>query len=313
MVWEYDDERRPPTLVGQIAESRLGKDAANAVNTMMDAYRELSTKAFKNAEELRAYFLQGDKPMFTPEQAQRVFEKTQTGMKGGTTESVVNDALTSVLNIISGKTTPGPPNPAIKAAIAAIQQAIRIILPFVFILNTLEQSPFFGELLGAALDMTVSVLPVTASTVQTGTPALVGLIPLPFAGPVGIALGWLFSFFLLWLAMVIGISRKDFASALEATAGMIPVFGGTAMKSVATFDRVATKLANRAERIQQSIMNVYGSLQNAVQSTVQNVKASAAKPIVFPPPIRATGGKRLTRRKKYKNKWRKTRHRSRKH
>lgn len=303
MVWEYD-ERHPPTLYGQAA-ARLGEEASNAVDTMMDAYHELSTKVFKTADELRAHFLQGDKPMFTRAQAESVFKKTQA-MRGGTSESVVNDGLASIVNIISGKTTPGPPNPAIKAAIATIQQAIRIILPFVFILNTLEQSPLFGELLGAALDITTSVLPVTASTVQTSTPALVGLIPLPFAGPVGIALGWLFSFFFLWLAMVIGISRKDFAGALEATAGMIPIIGGTAMKSVATFDRVTTKLANRAERIQQSISNVYGSLQNAVQ----NVKNAAAlqTPIVLPP-VR-TGGKRLTRRKKYKNKWRKTLHRS---
>lgn len=376
MAWDYEEvkDRPPTTQIANIAKIRLGKDAGDAVNAMMDAYRVLSTKAFKNADELRDYFCDNGKQILTPEQAESIFEKTQKGMKGGATESVVNDTLTSVLNIISGKTSPGPPSPAIKAAIASIQQAIRIVLPFVFILNTLEQSPLFGELLGAALDITVSVLPVTASTVQSGTPALVGLIPLPFAGPVGIALGWLFSFFFLWLAMVISVSRQDFATALEATAGMIPIFGGTAMKSVATFDRVTTKLANRAERIQQSIEQVYGSLKGAVEQitskpgfqnavsvinnapiatiakntdvyknvmnspTIQTAKLvantpgmRAAKSIATSPATRgllsvgsniasspsyqrfrrATGGKRLTRRKKYTNKWRRTRHRSR--
>jgi hypothetical protein len=311
MVWEYD-EKHPKTLYGQIAEKHLGPDASNAVDTMMDAYRELSSKVFKTADELRSHFLVGDKPMFSDVQAKNVFEKTR--QTGGSTESVVNDALTSVMDLISGKTAPGPPNPAIKAAIATVQQAIRIMLPFVFILNTLEQSPLFGELLGAALDITSAVLPVTASSIQSSTPALVGLIPVPFAGPVGIALGWIFSFFFLWLAMVIGISRKDFASALEATAGMIPIIGGTAMKAVASFDRVSTKLANRAERIQASISEVYGNLQNTIQNVQNTVKektnAAINKPISLP--LR-TGGKRFTRRRKYKNKWRKTRHRSRRH
>lgn len=303
MVWEYD-EQHPKTLYGQIAEKHLGKDASSAVDTMIDAYNELSSKTFKTVDELKNHFLQGDKPLFTDEQAASVFKKTQ-GMRGGATESVVNDALTSVLNIISGKTVPGPPNPAIQAAIASVQQAIRIVLPFVFILNSLEQSPLFGELLGAALDVTAAFLPVAANSIQATTPALVGLVPIPFAGTVGIALGWMFSFFFLWLAMVIGVSRKDFSSALEATAGMIPVIGATAMKGVASFDRVSTKLANRAERIQQSISEVYGNLQNTVQNVVKQVQT---KPIMLPPiPRQIAGRKRLTRRKKYKHKWRKTR------
>jgi hypothetical protein len=161
--------------------------------------------------------------------------------------------------------------------------------------------------------VTAAFLPVAANSIQASTPAIVGLIPIPFAGTVGIGLGWLFSFFFLWLAMVIGVSRKDFSSALEATAGMIPVIGATAMKGVASFDRVSTKLSNRAERIQQSISQVYGNLQNTVQNTVQNaVKNVQSKPILLPPiPRQIAGRKRLTRRKKYKGKWRKTRrHRS---
>lgn len=302
MVWEYEEEH-PKTYYGQIAEKHLGAEAGRAVDTMMDAYKELSSRTFKTADELRSYFLQDDKPMFTEDQAKSIFEKTKKQMTGGSSESIVNDGITSLVNIISGKTVPGPPNPAIKAAIASVQQAIRIILPFVFILNSLEKSPLFGDLLGASLDITAAFLPVAATTIQATTPAVVGLIPLPFAGTIGIGLGWLFSFFFLWLAMVIGISRQDFSSALEATAGMIPVIGSTSMKTVASFDRVTTKLANRVEKIQESINNVYGSLQNTLKNSIQSVQR---RPIMLPPvPVR-TGGKRFTRRKKYKSKWKKT-------
>jgi hypothetical protein len=148
---------------------------------------------------------------------------------------------------------------------------IRAIIPFIFILDTLENTPLFGDLIGAALDVTAAVLPVMASTIQTMTPSIVGLIPVPLAGTLGIVLGWLFSLFFLCLAMVIGISRKEFAAALEATAGMVPVIGPALSRGVKAVETVGTKFYNRADKIAASISKAFGSLQGAVskvQSTV---------------------------------------------
>lgn len=341
MVWDYEGTH-PKTLYGEITVNHVGNDAAEAVNRFVSAYGELATQKFGSAKELQSHFLMGGIPMFSDKQAKSIFDKVQK--KGGSTESAVSDGITSIIDIVSGKAAMGPPNPAIQAAMQSVQQVIRLILPFVFILNTFERSPMFGELLGAALDVTAATLPVIASAVQANTPALIGLIPIPFAGTVGIALGWLFSLFFLWLAMVIGVSRKDFASALEATAGMIPVIGGTAMRTVAASDRVLTKLSNRAEKIQAAIEQAYGSLKGALEQVTnkpefQNASnflknmpitkmaneklnsTSLTGNITSSPSFQAAqsfarprlGGKRLTRRKKYKNKWRRTRYRSRKH
>jgi hypothetical protein len=136
----------------------------------------------------------------------------------------------------------------------------------VFTLSTLENSPLFGEMIGAALDVTAAALPVFASISQTQTPALVGLLPLPYASTVGLVAGWVFSFFFLFTAMLIGISRKDFSAAIEATAGMIPVLGPVAMRTVSSADRTATKLRNRAEKVYTSIQKVYGNVTNAVDT-----------------------------------------------
>jgi hypothetical protein len=103
-----------------------------------------------------------------------------------------------------------------------------------------------------------------ASTIQTMTPSIVGLIPIPLAGTVGILLGWLFSLFFLWLAMVIGISRKEFAAALEATAGMVPVIGPALSRGVKAVETVGTKFYNRADKISTSISKAFGSLQGAI-------------------------------------------------
>jgi hypothetical protein len=148
-----------------------------------------------------------------------------------------------------------------------------MIIPFIFILDTLENTPLFGDLIGAALDVTAAVLPVIASNIQTITPSLVGLIPVPLAGTLGIVLGWLFSLFFLWLAMVIGISRKEFAAALEATAGMVPVIGPALSRGVKAVETVGTKFYNRADKISASISKAFGSLMGAINKVKSTVKS----------------------------------------
>jgi hypothetical protein len=74
----------------------------------------------------------------------------------------------------------------------------------------------------------------------------------------------LFSLWFLWLAMVIGISRKEFAAALEATSAMVPVIGPALSRGVKAVETVGTKFYNRADKISESISKAFGSLQGAV-------------------------------------------------
>ena len=132
----------------------------------------------------------------------------------------------------------------IQETMEKIQLFIRTSLPAVFTLNTLEKSPLFGDILASALDITAAALPVLASVSQTQTPILVGLLPLPYASTVGLVAGWIISFFFLFTAMLIGISRKDFSAAAESTAGMIPVLGPVAMRTVTAGDRTGTSIVS---------------------------------------------------------------------
>jgi hypothetical protein len=245
---------------------------------MISAYEALYKGKFDSADDIRRAFTKDGEPLFTPEQAASVFKKIgpmQTQKGGAQIESIVNMAARQGIDLAAGITEPGPPNPAVQATIKTVQMVIRMVIPFIFILDTLENTPLFGDLIGAALDVTAAVLPVIASNIQTITPGLVGLIPVPLAGTIGIVLGWLFSLFFLWLAMVIGISRKEFAAALEATAGMVPVVGPALSRGVKAVETVGTKFYNRADKISASISKAFGSLQSAVQnakSTLGSIK-----------------------------------------
>jgi hypothetical protein len=232
---------------------------------MISAYEALYKGKFNSAEDIRRSFTKNGQPLFTPEQAASVFRKIKPIQKGGEqVDSLLNSSIRKAIDSAAGISPSEPANPAIEGTIKTVQMIIRMVIPFVFILDTLENTPLFGDLVGAALDVTAATLPVIASTVQTMTPGIVGLIPIPLAGTVGILLGWLFSLWFLWLAMVIGISRKEFAAALEATAAMVPVIGPALSRGVKAVETVGTKFYNRADKISASISKAFGSLQGAI-------------------------------------------------
>jgi hypothetical protein len=264
-------------VIGQIVKKRISHGDALNVDAMIDAYNVLYKADFKSAEEIRRSFFRNGQPLLTPKQADNVYRAIHGKHRGGR-DSLINETAESVIDTLSGVQRGPAMAPGAAAALdkayKTFQLVLRIVLPWVFILDTVQQTPLFGELIGAALDITAATLPVIATMIQTSTPALVGLIPVPYAGTIGIVLGWLFSAWFLWLAAVIALSRKDFAGALEATAGMIPVVGASAMKIVASADRVSTKLANRAEKIMASISHAYGSAMGAVNSVRAKIPAS---------------------------------------
>jgi len=266
--WELNS-KHPSTSFGQIVRRHVSAPDAQNMDSMISAYEALYKGNFKSAEDIRSSFTKDGEPLFTPEQAASVFQKIQpmaTQKGGAPVESILNDSIRKGIDSAAGITPPAPTNPAIQAGIKSTQLMIRTIIPFVFILDTLENTPLFGDLIGAALDVTAAVLPVMASNIQTLTPGIVGLIPIPLAGTVGIILGWLFSLWFLWLAAVIGFSRKEFAAALEATAGMVPVIGPALSRGVKAVETVGTKFYNRADKISTSISKAFGSLQGAVKN-----------------------------------------------
>jgi len=274
--WELRD-KHPTTSFGKIVKRHIGAADADNVDRMLSAYEALYKGKYKSPEDIRRSFTNDGQPLFTSEQAASIFRQIKKHQTGGEqVENIVNKLGSDLVDMAAGITQPAPPNAAVQGAVKSVQLFIRMIIPFVFILDTVEKTPLFGDLIGASLDVTAATLPVIASSIQTFTPALVGLIPLPMAGLVGIFLGWLFSMWFLWLAAVIAMSRKDFGSAVEATSGMVPVIGPALMRGMKAVETIGTKFYNRSDRISQSISHAYGSLMGAVENAKNTVSGMAA-------------------------------------
>jgi hypothetical protein len=241
------------------------------------------------------------------EQANGIWSKMNAAQKGGVTSQdllspAISDAIDNLLGIF----------------IPEVREPIKLGLGFVFILNYIEKLPGFGSLVGAALDVTAAFLPVSAVAIQNLLPDFMALIPLPYMNFAGMALGWMFSFVLLMMAILIGISRKQFGASIEAMAGLIPVVGPSAMNLVRTTNNTVARLEQKREMIVNEFANVVDVLKETAAGISEETRGALtdivteAKAAV---PQTAGAKKRFSRRKRVSHKWlKKTRRiRSRKH
>ena len=141
----------------------------------------------------------------------------------------------------------------------AMSETIRGFLPYVFFLDFSQKDSNLALYMDLAVTLVKKMLHVGANSVQTITPVIFGLIPLPEASTVGALVGWLFSLYLLALASGIGIVSNDFGYTVESLAGMIPVIGSTAMRMVHSADETATRYTNKFYRMTGATESPTGS------------------------------------------------------
>lgn len=255
-------------------------------------FDDLSHKKFSSPEALQSHF--GD--LFTPEQASNIWNNLQR--KGGANDEVdylsptVSSAIEKLLAIF----------------IPEVRIPIKTGLSFVFILSYLEKLPMFGPLVAAAMDVTAAVLPTIAVNLQNLTPPLIGLLPIPYASFAGIVVGWMFSAFFLWMAILLGISRQQFGPAIEAMSGLIPVVGPTVMNWVAKANLTAAKLEMRRKQVAESFANLMQQISSVLDSTVtptlNKLNAEVQKQAA---PMPGARRKKLTKSRKSKEQWQRTR------
>ena len=277
--------------------------------------------------------------------------------------NIVDDVLESILAMI---TTPIPEQTpeqieSARTTSNAIRMTVRTIVSFMFPLDTVEKIPAFGAIVGVFFDLVKVGLLVSAGNSVTILPQLIGLIPLPLAGTVGMAIGWFISIGFLMAYACISFSRKEFSDTMRSILMMVPVVGSVLGNSFQSVVGTGTKVANRYEQLKMQVSSLWNGVTNAAriaqeqttllanktaamtnvadsiskaanvaQTIVANAAAALPPPVttLAPPPpqpaaappllptrpksafapvqVRAVkqGGKRFTRRKHIRRKWR---------
>lgn len=255
--------------------------------------------------------------------------------------NIVDETLSGLIKSITG--VPAKPGSeedlASKKAAAQIRSTVMMILPFLFPLSMVEDIPAFGAMVGVFFDLTKVFLMATAGMSTSILPQMIGLIPLPLMGAVGMAIGWFISLGFLMAYAAISFSRQEFSDTMSGILTMAPVVGSLLGK---TFDsvvvRTGTKFANRYNVLKSQVLTLWnkvtdaatlahgqtiGSVRQAITgqvATALNTMTNLARNVIpeefakgpqpsAPPEDPQSGGKRFTRRRRRMPKWRKTRHR----
>lgn len=162
------------------------------------------------------------------------------------------------------------------------------IFMVVFFLAYLEKVPVFGSILSASLDVILAGGKTLVKTVQSGLPAMVGLIPLPYASLAGIVMASVFGFIVWPIFAIISLSRKDFAAATESYIRVIPPPIGDMLantflegnRAVAKIDEKRIKLgsdiSNALTQLSELATSVSASAQEGFNSLASQVKEAAS-------------------------------------
>ena len=249
-IWIYDDKPTDPRekKLAAFLKSRLKDDnTAEMAGRYWGLYLFLLTHKFNSAEELRkSVRLSKNTMMFTKDQAEDLFKTINTKKGGGPNVqdvAALDAIIDRMLNFVYKNLT---------TAIPCIGNTIDFVSPYVFFLKTIEygeEFEFIGPFVGTAMDAVTTTLPVLAASIENLAPTVIGLLPIPEAGPIGAVLGWMVASVFVDLTMLIHTSREHFGQAFITSFLLIPFVGSSLYAAANSGDRFLEKISKKRERL----------------------------------------------------------------
>ena len=273
MVWDFRG-RHSQYRAGQIVYKHTkSTEIRDSVNRALDLVETLMKKKFASPTELRAYFVSGTQPLFSPGLAEKVYKKhySQKGGAQGLVGDLVENTASGLVTLLFGE--------------KPVESTFHNV---VFFLKDIETNgisflPFIPiALISSSIEIFVEFLLNAATDVEVLEP-WVGLLPIPEAGAVGGVIGEAIKAVLAFLAGAIALSRQDFETAFEAFLLSIPIAG---------------IMLTRAYRSEEKISGKYKAAITETINTLPSVQTlvSSGSPAALPIPQTTTGGR--TRRNK---------------
>ena len=286
MVWDFNG-KHPRTRAGDIMYKHTkSAEDRDAVNRILDLVDTLSHKHFSSPTELRAYFVRGDKPLFSAALAEKVHERFYT--KKGGAQGLVGDGVELLgQQIISWVFGEKPENSSIYNTM--------------FVLKDIEQNgisflPFVTpDMIKAGTEIFVEFLLGLAAASEEGAKVIITIVTLGLApSAVTEGAGEVVKAIIGLLASMIATSRGDFETGFESVLLALP-FVGVALNKVYKSEEKLT--GKYKARLMNAVNNVPG-LQELVMG-----------PAPAPSPAPAVGGRtrrnKRVKRRRHHNKQRK--------
>jgi hypothetical protein len=160
----------------------------------------------------------------------------------------------------------------------AAQGVLRSVFAVVFFVSYLEKIPVFGNILSAVLDLMIMGGKMMVKTVQKNLPPLIGLIPLPFMGLIGIAMAALFGFIMWPIIAIVSLSRQDFTAAVESFIRVVPPpIGDTIADLFLEGNRTVARLNEKRIALANDIAKAFEAISEAIGGVAEQATALGEK------------------------------------
>ena len=275
MAWNLEDPPSSPqekAIYKYVLKQSNDKEFAQSVSKFVGLRTYLDEHPFSSSEELRKNVLSNGTPIFSRHDAEEAYilVSTQKGGVAPATHSVedvdlIDNIIRQWITFIHGWTP------------EFVTNITDSFTPYIFILKTLEYNPAFGPLVGMALDSVTAILPVISTTIENLSPELIGLLPIPEAGPVGAIIGWMVASVFVVLSMLIHISRQHFGQAFIISFSLIPFVGSSLYNAAMSGEKFLKKTASRRQKLIDTSRNIFGD-------PVANVLDGLIPDLLAPPP-----------------------------
>lgn len=218
-IWIYEDYK-DHELEKKLSKILSNKSLINRVVKIIGLFNFIKKNNINTVEKLQKKVRKDGKPLFTKHQAEEVVKKSGGG-------KAYNALIQRGLDYAYLLT---PEN--IKGILDPIRKFIFPLSEVPVMVDGNEQPegwvariPVTGQAVSMGLTIATEFNKTAAKLAQQYTPMIIGLVPIPFSAPVGIALGYMMSAMFIFFNMVIFTAQHRFGDVYIQSLALIPFVG----------------------------------------------------------------------------------------
>ena len=155
---------------------------------------------------------------------------------------------------------------------------LRSLFMVIFFVSYLEAIPVFGDILSVGLDVMVTGGKIITKSIQKQVPFLMGLLPLPYAGLVGLIMAAIYGAMVWPIIAMVSFSRQEFTVAMESFLRAIPPPAGDMIADLfLESNRFVAKMDLKRRKLAESIITAIGTVANVIEDVSTRVSNGVSK------------------------------------
>jgi hypothetical protein len=218
-IWIYE-EYKDHELERKLNKILSNKSLINRVVKIIGLFNFIKKNNINTVEKLQKKVRKDGKPLFTKHQAEEVVKKSG----GGKAYNALIQRGLDYAYLLTPE--------SIKGILDPIRKFIFPLSEVPVMVDGNEQPegwvariPVTGQAVSMGLTIATEFNKTAAKLAQQYTPMIIGLVPIPFSAPVGIALGYMMSAMFIFFNMVIFTAQHRFGDVYIQSLALIPFVG----------------------------------------------------------------------------------------